>query len=154
MRIADLLTEDRIAVRLRGRSKEDVLREMADQIASGSPALERNALYGALLDRESTASTGIGEGVAIPHTKIAGAETLMIAVGVSREGVEFGSIDGQPAHIFVVLVAPEHCAGDHLKALARVSRLCRDSAFRGKLLVVETPHVAFELIATEDARHG
>ena len=153
MRIVDLLTEERVAVPLSSRDKDGALRELAERLSRGVPGLDGETLYRALREREELATTGIGDGVAIPHTKVHGVEGIMMAVGLSRAGIDFASIDEKPAHIFVALIAPEHSTGDHLKALARISRLCRDAAFRGKLLAAQTPRDACEIIAQEDARH-
>jgi nitrogen PTS system EIIA component len=105
-----------------------------------------------LREREKLGSTGIGEGVAIPHGKHAGLTQLLAAFGVSREGVDFEAIDGKPTHLFFALVAPENSAGVHLKALARISRLFKNPRFRAAILEAGSAADIHALIVQEDAR--
>jgi PTS system nitrogen regulatory IIA component len=105
-----------------------------------------------LSEREKLASTGIGDGVAIPHGKMPGLGRLYAAFGVSRAGVDFSSIDKRPTHLFFALVAPENSAGVHLKALARVSRLFRSAGLRDAILASRGADDIYRLIAEEDAR--
>jgi PTS system nitrogen regulatory IIA component len=105
-----------------------------------------------LAEREKLNTTGIGEGVAIPHGKLAGLPRLYASFGVSRAGVDFSSIDGKPTQLFFALVAPENSAGIHLKALARISRLFRNPQFREAILLAPDSGRVYGLIAEEDAR--
>jgi PTS system nitrogen regulatory IIA component len=105
-----------------------------------------------LLEREALQSTGIGEGVAIPHGKLAGLDRLVATFARSVPGVDFDSIDGQPTHHFFLLVVPEHSGGQYLKALARISRFFRDPAFRRKLAEGETLDDVIHAIEDEDAK--
>ena len=98
-------------------------------------------------------STGIADGVAIPHGKLGTIADLVAAFGRSSPGVDFQAIDGQPSHIFFVLVAPENSVGLHLKALARISRLCKSPAFRGRLLAAKDAHDLFASIIEEDGKY-
>jgi PTS system nitrogen regulatory IIA component len=105
-----------------------------------------------LSEREKLNTTGIGEGVAIPHGKLAGLPRLYASFGVCREGVDFASIDGKPTYLFFALVAPENSAGIHLKALARISRLFRNREFREAILQAPDAGHIYSLISEEDAR--
>ena len=105
-----------------------------------------------LTEREKLNTTGIGEGVAIPHGKLAGLPRLYASFGVSRPGVDFSSIDGRPTQLFFALIAPENSAGIHLKALARISRLFRSPQFRESILQAPDAGRIYALIAEEDAR--
>ena len=112
--------------------------------------LEAGRLVQVLLDREKLGSTGVGEGVAIPHGKLPGLPTLVATFGRSREGVDYRSADGKPARLFFALFAPENSAGAHLKALSRVSRIFRLPAFREAILAAPTAAEIHRLIVAED----
>jgi PTS system nitrogen regulatory IIA component len=105
------------------------------------------------LDREKLGSTGIGDGIAIPHGKIRDLGGVVASFGRSREGVDFESIDQKPTHLFFLLVAPENSAGMHLKALARISRLLKDPNFRKKLMGAGDKDELFQIISEEDSQY-
>ena len=128
-------------------SKADVLVELSRTLAQAHADLKPERLVEVLQEREKLGSTGIGEGVAIPHGKLAGLPQLMASFGVSREGVDFEAIDGKPTHLFFALVAPENSAGIHLKALARISRLFKNPRFRQSILDAQTSEEIYRLIA-------
>jgi PTS system nitrogen regulatory IIA component len=134
MKLLDIVSPGGVVDDLRAETKEGVLREMSEVAAAGIPSLSAQRLTSILLDRESLGSTGIGDGVAIPHGKVPGLDRLLAVFGRSRAGVQFHSLDGKPAHLFFLVMAPEQSAGMHLKALARISRLLKDSSFRNSLL--------------------
>ncbi len=134
MRISEIVSPEAVVSDLRAETKEGVLRELSEAIAGVMPALSAETVTAILMDRESLGSTGIGDGAAIPHGKVAGIDRLVAAFGRSRAGVQFQSLDGKPAHLFFAIVAPEQSAGLHLKALARISRLLKDDRFRRSLL--------------------
>ncbi|NNL84273.1 MAG: PTS sugar transporter subunit IIA, partial [Myxococcales bacterium] len=129
-----------------------VLEELSEALSSAEPSLDAAQLRRVLEDREALQSTGIGDGVAIPHGKISGLPRLMASFARSKEGVDFESIDGQPTQLFFVLVVPEHSGGQHLKALARISRFFRDAAFRKTLLEAGSLDDVFRAIEEEDAK--
>jgi nitrogen PTS system EIIA component len=104
--------------------------------------------------REALGSTAIGQGIAIPHGKSEATDKLVAALAVSKKGINFDSLDGEPAYIFFLLVAPIDSAGPHLKALARVSRLLKDKFFRDSLKNTKTPKDILELVSMEDSRIG
>lgn len=153
MKIEDILGEDLILADVRARSKPDVLVELADAVAQRHPELDKIRLVGALEDRERLNSTALGDGVAIPHGKLPGLKRVFAAFGRSRAGVDFQSLDGKPTHLFFLLVAPDDSAGAHLKALARISRLLKDAAFRTRLLEAPDAHALWTTIRDEDARY-
>ncbi len=152
MKIMDILVKDGAILDLASDQKDGVLGEMARSVAGAEPSLDAERLLEVLLEREALQSTGIGEGVAIPHGKIAGLERLVASFARSVKGVDFDSIDGQPTHLFFLLVVPEHSGGQHLKALARISRFLRDAEFRGKLLQAGDLDDVFRAIDEEDAK--
>jgi PTS system nitrogen regulatory IIA component len=133
MKICQYLTSDLILPDLTALNKEGVLMELANWIADHVPGLNAGEVLQVLMDRERLGSTGIGEGFAIPHGKLKTLDHMVIAFGRSRPGVSFDSLDGKPAHYFFVLIAPETSAGLHLKALAKISRFLKNSAFKESL---------------------
>ena len=151
MKIMDILVKDAVILNLGVRTKRDVLREMAAALAKVEPQIEADRLLEVLLEREALQSTGIGEGVAIPHGKLPGLDRLVASFARSPEGVEFESIDGQPTYHFFLLVVPEHSGGQYLKALARISRFFRDAAFRQRLSDAESLQEVIRAIDEEDA---
>ena len=152
MKIMDILVKDAVILNLGVKSKGDVLAEMANALAKVEPQIEADRLLEVLLEREALQSTGIGEGVAIPHGKMAGLDELVATFARSPEGVDFDSIDGQLTHHFFLLVVPEHSGGQYLKALARISRFFRDAAFRQRLAEVEAVDDVIRAIEEEDAK--
>jgi PTS system nitrogen regulatory IIA component len=151
MKIQDIVSPEAIVDNLRADTKEGVLREMSEVIAKFVPKLSTDSLAAILMERESLGSTGIGDGVAIPHGKVAGIERLVAAFGRSHNGVPFHSLDGKPAHLFFLIMAPENSAGMHLKALARISRLLKDERFRRSLLEAADVDELRKLLNEEDA---
>ncbi len=152
MKVMDILVRDAVILDLVSTKKEDVLCEMAVALAKAEPSVDSNRLLEVLVEREGLQSTGIGEGVAIPHGKMPGLERLLASFARSVDGIDFASIDGQPSQLFFLLVVPEHSGGQHLKALARISRFFRDERFRQKLIEAETREDIYRCIEEEDAK--
>jgi PTS system nitrogen regulatory IIA component len=152
VKITDFLNVQTVIPTLVSREKNAVLREMADWLAASHPFLDKKKVLDVLLDRERISTTAIGEGVAIPHGKLPGVDRVLGAFGRSGEGIDFASLDGRPTHLFFVLIAPENAAADHLKALARISRLLKDEAFRRRLMEEKNSQEIFQAIAEEDQK--
>jgi PTS system nitrogen regulatory IIA component len=153
MKILDILPSDAlIAPSLNGTSKTAVLRELAEHLARQHPTINAERLVEVLWERERLGSTAIGDGIAIPHGKLLGLQGVIGAFGRHVAGVDFDSLDGSPTHLFFLLVAPEDSVGQHLKALARVSRLLKDRAFRDKLIGAADRAELFRLIREEDEK--
>ena len=152
MKVMDILARDAVILDLGVQTKREVLAEMANALAKVEPQIEADRLLEVLLEREALQSTGIGEGVAIPHGKMAGLDRLVASFARSHEGVDFEAIDGQRTHHFFLLVVPEHSGGQYLKALARISRFFRDPTFRQRLSEVESLEDLIHAIEEEDAR--
>ena len=152
MRIQDILPPGAVVDGLLAETKEGILRELSEVVCRRIPALSPDRLTAILMEREGLGSTGIGEGVAIPHGKIPGIDRLVAAFGRSRGGVQFASLDGKPARLFFLVLAPENSAGMHLKALARISRLLKDPRFRGRLLAAEGTEGLSQVLQEEDER--
>jgi nitrogen PTS system EIIA component len=153
MKIGDILGEDLVIGSLRGRTKDELIEELARVVSAHRPDINHDRLVEALEERERLNSTALGEGVAIPHGKLPGLKQVVAAFGRSLEGVDFQSLDGKPTHLFFLLAAPEDSAGAHLKALARISRLLKDDAFRARLMKAADAHELYAAIRDEDARY-
>ena len=152
MKIMDILVRDAVVLDLASSQKADVLGEMARALAAAEEGISAEDLLRVLEEREALQSTGIGEGVAIPHGKLPGLHRLIASFARSRVGVEFNSIDGEPTQLFFLLVVPEHSGGQHLKALARISRFFRDAAFRARLHEAQSLDDVCRAIEEEDAK--
>lgn len=152
MKIMDILVREAVILDIQSTAKQDVLRELSSALAAAEPELDAERLLAVLLERESLQSTGIGDGVAIPHGKMPGLSRLVASFARSRSGVDFESIDGQRTHLFFLLVVPEQSGGQHLKALARISRFFRDASFRKSLAEAESLEDVFRAIEEEDAK--
>ncbi len=152
MRIVEFLKLEAVSSELQATTKAAALQELAELLARGAAGLSVQRIASVLEERERLGSTGVGEGVAIPHGKLATAPSLVACLAVSRGGIDFESLDGKRAHVFFALVAPENSAGLHLKALARISRLFKNSSFREAVLAAPSPTELYALIAQEDTR--
>ena len=152
MKIMDFLAQDAIIPDIKSVKKEDVIKELVDVLINANEVdkRNRNKIIDALLAREALGSTAIGQGVAIPHAKSESATKLIAAFGISKKGVDFDSLDGEPAYIFFLLVAPRDSAGPHLKALARISRLLKDKYFRDSLRASTDEKSIIKIISQED----
>ncbi|MEO6029178.1 MAG: PTS sugar transporter subunit IIA [Candidatus Binatia bacterium] len=153
MKILDILAPEAIIPALRATTKNDTLQEIASMLATLHPEIDRGRLVQVLQDREALGSTAIGEGIAIPHGKLPGVANVVAAFGRSEPGIDFDSLDGKPTRLFFLLVAPEDSAGAHLKALARVSRLLKDKAFRERLVAGGSAEQLFAIIKEEDEKY-
>ena len=154
MKITDFLREKAISVELQAKDKEGVMREVVQLLVKAGeikPADEEK-IVPVLLAREALGSTGIGQGVGIPHGKSNVVRQLVGAFGISRRGVNFDSLDGETAQIFFLLLAPEDSAGPHLKALARISRLLKDRYFRDSLKGAKDEKQVIKIIQQEDQK--
>ncbi len=150
MKILDILAVDSIVPELKGRTKKLVLEELTDAVKRNKPHIDRDQLMKVLLERERLGSTGIGDGIAIPHGKLKDIEELVLSFGRSIEGIDFESMDGKPVHLFFLLVAPEACAGIHLRALAKIARLLKNGTVRKRLAKVDNREDIFSIIEQED----
>jgi PTS system nitrogen regulatory IIA component len=153
MKITEILTADMVVPEMSGTTKSQVLRELAQPLANRHRELDLASIVAVLAERERLGSTAIGDGIAIPHGKMPGVKQILGAFGRHRPGVDFESLDGKPTHLFFVLIAPEDSTSLHLKALARVSRLFKDSAFRERLMAARDAQEIYSLIVAEDDRY-
>jgi len=152
MKIMDFLNEKAVCVNLKAQDKKGALLELVDLLYKAGEIKDKEELVDTLLARESLGSTGIGQGIGIPHGKLNKVKQLVAAFGVSKKGVNFDSLDGEPVYIFFLLVAPEDSAGPHLKALARISRLLKDKFFRDILKAAKDEKEVIKIIKDEDEK--
>ncbi len=154
MKIGDVLCPKAVITDLRGTNKLEVIQEIVAALVNAG-ALDKKykaKLIEILMAREALGSTAIGQGVAIPHGKCEYVSKLIAALGISKKGIDFDSLDGEPAYIFFLLLAPIDSAGPHLKALARVSHLLKDRYFRENLRNAKDDKAVLKLIDQEDER--
>jgi nitrogen PTS system EIIA component len=152
MRMTDFVIRDAIIPELTAATKESVIREMVGSLAAAGffKGTEPEDIVKAVLKRELLGSTGIGRGVAIPHTKHSSVEKLVGTVALSRPGVSFDSLDGEPVHVFVLLISPQDRPGDHLRALENVSRSLRDDGFVRSLRQATSREAIWDLLGELD----
>jgi len=152
MRMTDFVVRDSIIPELTATTKEGVIRELVVSLAGTGyfKNSETEDIVRAVLKRELLGSTGIGRGVAIPHTKHSSVERLVGSVALSRPGVSFDSLDGEPVHVFVLLISPQDRPGDHLRALENVSRSLRDDGFVRSLRQATTREAIWDLLGELD----
>ncbi len=156
MGVSEILTTQQVSVASPAEGevhgKADAIRRLSVLLANGQGAVAAKEIEQVLIDREKLQSTGVGGGVAIPHGAIDRLEKLVGAVLLCPDPIDFDAIDGAPVSIFFAVVGPKRATGEHLKTLARVSRLLRDDGFRDRLLHAPSGGAAFQLIAAEEGR--
>ncbi|WP_272699707.1 PTS sugar transporter subunit IIA [Desulfovibrio sp. Fe33] len=146
MKLSDYLAKELILPELQSEDKSDVLHELVAPLGEQYPEMDTDQAVRVLLDRERLGSTGIGDGIAIPHGKLEDLEKVIVVVGRSRKGVEFEALDHSPCHIFFLVLAPEQVAGMHLRVLAQISRLLKDEEFRKEFLAAEDLEALWSLL--------
>ncbi|MBW3628731.1 MAG: PTS sugar transporter subunit IIA [Gemmatimonadetes bacterium] len=147
MLLTDLLTPERIKIPLVANDKDALLRELVGLVGDGGKGADPEQILTAVREREEVLSTGIGNGVAIPHGKTSSVDRLMLAAGVATDGVDFEALDGKPVQLFFLLVGPESAAGDHVKALSRISRLLQRDTFRTRLASATHPDEFYAIVS-------
>jgi PTS system nitrogen regulatory IIA component len=153
MKLTDILVRDACLVDIKGTTKPEVLRELAEALVAAVPTLDKAELYAMLLEREKLGTTAMGDGIAIPHARIESLDRVLAVFGLSRAGVDFDSLDARATHLFFLLVAPGREGSAHLLLLARLSRLLGVDAFRTRLRDVKTTDELFRAIEEEESRH-
>ena len=138
---------------LMAAGKMEVLTELGEIMSRASENLDGKAVTRAFVERERLATTGVGEGIAIPHAKIDGLLENKIVVGISRAGIDFDAIDDKAVRIFFALGAPLNSSGDHLRLLAQISRLLKDPDIRVRMIEAKTPDELITVVRSEEAKH-
>ena len=150
MRLSEILAIDNIIPELKAKDKNSVLGELAEVIARYDANIDKGMLLKVLVEREHLGSTGIGDGVAIPHGKLSSVKQPIVSFGRSKKGLDFDSMDGQPAFLFFLLLAPESSSGVHLQVLTKIARILKSSTFRKSLMQVDSREDIYQTIIQTD----
>lgn len=153
MKLTDYLTIKNIRVGLSGRKKEEIIEELLDIAESVSPGLNRDEALNGLRKREKVGSTAVGKGVAIPHTGIKDCSRILPVIGLSEQGLNYESLDGNPVRLFFMIIYPEDQVKMQLKFLARVSRLLRNDTLRESLMTCSSPEEIMEILNKYESEH-
>jgi len=153
MRLEDFISREMVIPDLSAEDKRGVLEEMVDDLVAKMDGLDRDRLIELLLAREKLGSTGIGYGVAIPHAKLSGVKQTIVTFGRSVKGIDFQSMDDKPAHLIFLIFAPEGATTVHLKVLARISQLLKDTPFREGLMRAASREEIYRTIIESDRKH-
>ena len=150
MKLPQIIDENNIIPELKAKDKKGVLEELAEVISKHEPSIDKRTLVKVLVERERLGSTGIGDGVAIPHGKMNGVSRPIISFGRSKQGLDFDSMDGQPTHLFFLLIAPEDSSSVHLQVLAKIAKILKNRDFRKKLMEPGTKKELYQRIVQTD----
>jgi len=153
VKITDYLQEEWVIPDLQGTDKRSVLKALSQVLVKPCQVDSAEELLQVLLDREKLGSTGIGEGIAIPHGRLKKLKSFLISFGRSMKGVDFDSIDRKPSHLFFLVMAPENSAVDNLKLLGRIVTLLKDSSFKKCLMEAQSQKELFQIISEEDEKY-
>ena len=153
MNLLDILSTNSVIVGLQGETKDEIIQELVDSLEEGKAITDRDKVLQSVLDREKIMSTGIGDGIAIPHGKSEAVVTLSAALGTQKRGANFEALDGEPAYVFFLLVSPANISGPHIKALARISRLLKNEDFKKRLIAASSPEDLLSVIAEEEKKN-
>jgi PTS system nitrogen regulatory IIA component len=152
MRIEDILRESCVVSNIKSKGKKEALFELVSALKEAALIDDVEKVVDIVLEREKLGSTGIGDGVAIPHGKMKGIKNILCVFGKSKNGVDFDAVDRKPVRIFFLLLAPEDSATLHLKTLSRISKLLRDPSFKKRLLDLNNSHDIYSNIIEEDRK--
>ncbi len=151
MKITDFLLKDYIKIGLEGTTKKEVLEEMVDILVKAGKIHDKEKVVNALLERENLGTTGIGQGIAMPHAKIEElSDEVLVALGISKKGISFSSLDGELVYIVFLFLSSEKTTNIHLKILAKASQLLKDKYFREPLSKCNSKEEAIEMITEEE----
>lgn len=153
MKIMDYLNEEWVIPDLKGTDKPSILKELSGVLVKPCQVSSIEELVQVLLDREKLGSTGIGEGIAIPHGRLKKLKRFYISFGRSLKGVDFDSIDRKPSQLFFLVMAPENSAVDNLKLLSRIVTLLKEPSFKKRLMEARSPKELFQIISEEDEKY-
>ena len=152
MKISDVLERETIIPDLQSKTKEEVVKELAENLSAAHPVINQEKLIEVLMEREKLCSTAVDSGVAIPHAKLSGISDIIAGFGRSVQGIDYDSLDAELTHLFIILVAPETSIGAHIQLLARISKIFRNPDLRAKLMTLETKDDIYDSIVMEDAK--
>ena len=150
LELSEFISPQLTKLELSSTEKLDAIKELIDMLDTAGYLTDADAFLTSVLEREKVGSTGIGKGIAIPHSRTATVRDVVIAIGRSKPGIEFDSLDSRPVHIIFLIAAPIESGGLYLKALARLSRLLRYQEFRNELMAAETVDEIMKIISAEE----
>lgn len=150
IKLSDFIHEELVLLDLLPRTKEDIIKELVSALTKAGLCSSGKMLAKVILDREILGSTGIGAGVAIPHGKHSSVKEKAVVIGRAKIPIEFNSADGKPARLFFLIISPDTEPGQHLKMLARISRLIQNDEFREELMILPTPRQIIDCIKAEE----
>jgi len=153
MILSQLLNPESVSVALTATTKDGVILELVELLEKAHGISSAGEILDRVMKREAMMSTGIGNGIAIPHGKARSVDRLIAACGVSRGGVDFAAVDGQPATLFILLVSPEHVGGPHVKVLANISRLLKEDKVREALKSSDSPQAFLQTLREAEAKY-
>jgi fructose-specific phosphotransferase system IIA component len=152
MKLADHIGPENIKLNLEGSNKQEVIEALVDHMADHCECCDADTMLEAVLKRERDGSTGLEKGIAIPHAKCDAVDKLRIVIGISKKGVDFDAQDGQPSHLFFLMIAPTTESGPHVQAIAKIVKMIKVPGFREKLLKATRPEQIIE--AMERVENG
>ncbi len=152
MKIAEILQEQCVVADIRGKTKKEIITELVETLAKARLVKDVEPVVNVVMDREKLGSTGIGNGVAVPHGKLKSINNIMCAFGRSQNGVDFDAVDRAPVHIFFLVLAPEDSASLHLKVLSRITKILRDQSLRKKIIKLTNVRELYTSILEEDEK--
>ncbi len=153
MKLVDVLKPEYIKIPLNGNTKEDVVKELIEELSTHELFDDKNTVFTAVLEREKIMTTGVGREVAIPHCKKKECREFAIALGIHKNGIDFSSIDGKLVKIIFLLVGPEENPGMHIRLLSRISRLISKELLRENLLKATSVTEAYSLLKAEEEKY-
>ena len=152
MKIAEILLEQCVVADMRGKTKREVITELVEALEKARLIKDVEAVVNIVMEREKLGSTGIGNGVAVPHGKLKNINNIICALGRSQNGVDFDAVDRGPVHIFFLVLAPEDSASLHLKVLSRITKILRDQSLRKRITKLSNTHDIYTSILEEDEK--
>ena len=152
MKIDEILKKESVIADITGKNKLDVIKEMTERLKQNDTIKNDQALYATLMEREKLGSTGIGENVAIPHGKSDELTQIITVFARSLSGIDFEALDQKPVHFVCMVIAPAHSTGQHLKALAKISRLFKNQTLREGILKAEDSNAIYSILLEEDSK--
>lgn len=150
MALVDLVEESIVKVPLQGKTKVDIITELVEILSNAGKINDKDPIIDALLQRENQGSTGLEQGIAVPHAKTTAVDNITLAIGISPEGMEFDALDGQPSRLFFCMLAPPDQPGKHVEVLSEIARLSKSPAVLKLLINASTPGEVVELLTEED----
>jgi len=150
IKITEFLTKKTIDIDLKATDKKRVIEELVNLLVKEKQVKDLEKAVASILEREKIGTTGIGQGVAIPHGRVDEVERLVGAFGISKRGIDFDALDGEPVHLIFLLLSPPESGGQHLRALSKISRLFKDKFFKQMLLEAKTVDEVFKILIQEE----